>query len=220
MKVIVIGCGRTGAELAYRLSKSGHQVSVIDNDGEAFTKLPSDFIGLTNEGDALNRDVLRRAGAEKAEGLAAVTGSDAMNAVLGHLARTYYHIPHIVVRNYEPGYRHLIESFNLQLVSGSSWGAQRMEELLYHEDVRVVFSAGNGEVEIYEVTVPKNCEGAMLDELLSAGSCIAISLTRAGRAVLPGKNIKVEAGDVLLVSATMEGVSALRSRLCEPVKES
>ena len=31
MKAIVVGCGRIGAELAYRLQKRGHDVSIIDN---------------------------------------------------------------------------------------------------------------------------------------------------------------------------------------------
>ncbi len=62
MKVIVIGCGRLGAELAYNLFKRGHDVSVIDNVPASFNNLPADFQGRLNEGEALSQDVLHRAG--------------------------------------------------------------------------------------------------------------------------------------------------------------
>ena len=70
MKVIVVGCGRFGSELAYRLYKSGHEVAIVDAIPEAFNILPVDFRGRLIEGDALNQDVLHRAGIEhaKAEG--------------------------------------------------------------------------------------------------------------------------------------------------------
>ncbi len=45
MKVIVIGCGRMGAELAYRLFKRGHDIAVVDQDEAAFNSLPPDFQG-------------------------------------------------------------------------------------------------------------------------------------------------------------------------------
>ena len=58
MKVIVIGCGRMGADLAYRLFKRGHDVAVIDRDDESFNQLPTDFQGRLYEGETLNQDVL------------------------------------------------------------------------------------------------------------------------------------------------------------------
>jgi trk system potassium uptake protein TrkA len=219
MKVMVIGCGRLGAELATRLSQQGHFVSVVDITEDAFIKLPIEFMGVTNEGDALNRDVLHRAGIEKMDAVAVVTGSDILNAVLGHLIKVVYHLKNVIVRNSDPGYRQLHETFGLQIISASSWGAQRIEELVYHADVRMVFSAGNGEIEVYEIYIPDHCDGIELQELVKNKDCLPISITRAGRAFLPEATMKVMSGDMLHVSATMEGISALRKQLCEPVKE-
>ena len=61
MNVIVIGCGRVGAELAYRLFQGGHSVVVVDEDERSFHNLPSDFRGRTVVGEVLNRNVLHRA---------------------------------------------------------------------------------------------------------------------------------------------------------------
>lgn len=213
MKVIVIGCGRLGAELAGRLFQRGHEVSVIDWDEAAFSKLPPNFEGRINEGEAINRDVLHRAGIERADVVAVVTDSDVLNAVVGHLARTYYNTPNVIVRNHDPRYRPIQEAFGLQVVSAMSWGAQRIEELIYDTDFRAVISAGNGEVEIYEISVPEHWSGKTVNDLISPDAYVPVSVTRAGRAVLPSGNMVLETGDVILVSATLEGIEALHRRL-------
>lgn len=213
MKVLVVGCGRLGAELAGRLFQRGHEVSVIDIDEKSFAKLPSNFEGRLSEGEAINRDVLHRAGIERADAVAAVTDSDVLNAVVGHLARSFYNVPNVVVRNYDPRYRPIIEAFGLQLISSLAWGAQRIEEMIYHGDIKAVFSAGNGEVEVYEVAVPEAWSGQTVAEMVSNEACVPISITRAGRAMLPSANMVLETGDVLHISATLEGIEALRKRV-------
>ena len=76
MKVIVIGCGRLGSELAYRLFKRGHDVAVIDQKDEAFNHLPPDFVGRLYQGDGLNQDVLERAGIKTCDAVASATESE------------------------------------------------------------------------------------------------------------------------------------------------
>ncbi len=213
MRVIIVGCGRLGADLATRLFQRGHEVSVIDENEASFAKLPANFEGRLNEGDALSRDVLHRAGIEHADAVALVTDSDIMNAVVGHLARTYFNIDNVVVRNQDPRYRPVIEAYGLQVISAMSWGAQRIEEMLYHDDVKVVFSAGNGEVEVYELPVTEEWNGRTLRELMSENTSIPVSLTHAGRAMLPSPDVILQEGDVLHISATLDGVKSLRKRL-------
>ncbi len=213
MNFIIVGCGRLGAELAYRLFQQGHHIVVMDQNDTAFTNLPATFRGRTLPGDALNRGMLERAGIESADGLAAVTSSDSTNAVIAHIARTLYKIPRVVVRDYEPRFRAIYDAFSLQVISSIEWGAQRLEELLYHEDLRTVFSAGNGEVEIYELTVPQNWQGRSLKDVCPLQQAIPVALSRAGRAILPNPETRLEDGDVLQVSATLEGAKLLRQKI-------
>lgn len=218
MNIIVVGCGRVGASLAYRLFQAGHQVAVIDRNAEAFLNLPTDFNGRLHEGDTLTQEVLLRAGIESADALAVVTNSDALNAVVGHVAREEYHVPTVVARNYDPHYRSLFEEFNLQVVSSTSWGSQRIEELLYDSRMHAVFSAGNGEVEIYEFAIPKEWAAKSIDELLPERNCVLLSVTRAGRATLPSGDYVFQEGDVVHLSATFEGINEIRSRLFKSEK--
>jgi trk system potassium uptake protein TrkA len=216
MNIIVVGCGRVGSELAYRLYERGHRVTVIDPVRASFDNLSPKFRGQTIEGEALNQDVLRRAGIANADGLAAATNSDSINAVTAHIARSVYHVPNVVVRNYDPHWRALHEAFGLPVVSSASWGAQRMEEMLYQSEIRTVFSAGNGEVEVYEFAVPEAWHGALVVDLLPDGPCKVAAVTRAGSARLPSPDTRLETGDVILLSATLEGILELKQRLSRP----
>ena len=212
MFIIVVGCGRVGAELAFRLYQRGHQVAVIDQVGSSFANLDPEYRGRTIEGEVLSHDVLTRAGIEEADGLTAVTNSDSVNAVVGHMARSLYKVHNVVVRNYDPRWLPMHEAFGLQVVSSTAWGAQRIEELLYQPLGRTVFSAGNGEVEIYEMVIPEAWRGRLVGELLASTEALAVAFTRAGRSLLPAPDVVLAPGDILLVSATLAGIEALRER--------
>jgi trk system potassium uptake protein TrkA len=214
MNFIVVGCGRVGAELSYRLFKAGHQIVVVDSNRDSFNRLHPEFRGRTLEGEGLAETVLERAGIKEAHGLAAVTNSDTLNAVVAHTARAIYGVPIVVARNYDPALRPLIEAFGLQTVSSTYWGAQRVEELLTNPAQKTVYSAGNGEVEVYELIVPEGWNGHPLGELLDLpAQCYPVALTRAGRSFLPDTSILLETGDVVHVSSTFEGIGALTARL-------
>jgi trk system potassium uptake protein TrkA len=213
MNFIIVGCGRVGAELCYHLYKSGHQIVVVDSNRQAFNRLHPDFRGRTLEGEGLAESVLERAGIREADGLAAVTNSDSLNAVVAHAAREFFDVPIVVARNYDPSLRSVIEAFGVQTVGSTVWGAQRVEEMLMNPSEKVVYSMGNGEVEIYEVRIPEQWSGHTVGDLLSPLKCRPVALTRAGRAFLPETETQLQADDLLNISTTFEGVGALTARL-------
>jgi trk system potassium uptake protein TrkA len=210
---IVVGCGRVGAELAFGLFRKGHQVTIIDQVGASFQHLNPAYRGRTIEAEVLNQDVLRRAGAEQADALAAVTNSDATNAVVAHIARAVFKVPNVVARNYDPRWRPLHEAMGLHVVSSTAWGAQRIEEILHADPCRSVFTAGNGEVEVYELAVTPAWHGKALRDFLRSTEGVAVALTRGGKAALPAPDTPLQTGDILHVGARPVDIGALRQRL-------
>lgn len=214
MNYFVIGCGRVGSELAFRLYKNGHTVVVVDQNREALNNLSPEFRGRIIEGDVLGEKMLERAGIAEADGLATVTNSDALNAVVGHIAYTIYKVPIVIARNYDPTMLSVLRAFSLNVVSSTNWGAKRIQEMLLDPAFRTVFSAGNGEVELYEVLIPPVWDGTPVGDLLRNNpNCLPVALTRAGHALLPDTKTILQARDVLNVSATFEGIKTLRAHL-------
>jgi len=212
MNVIVVGCGRVGVELALAVYRK-HAVTVIDNNALSFDRLGSDFSGRTVEGEGLDEGVLKRAGIEKADALAAVTTSDNVNVIVGRLAQDLYHIPRVVARVYNPRRIPIYEKFGLQTVASSTWGAGRIEQILLHPGLQSVFSSGNGEVQLYEISVSQEWDDRPLADLLPEKGAAAMALVRSGAAILPDGTQRLHAQDILYVSATADGVSILRQRL-------
>jgi trk system potassium uptake protein TrkA len=220
MKVILIGCDQLAAELAYRLSQHGNEVVVVDREQSAFVKLNPNFRGRVHEGDALNEDVLIRAGIKKADVFLALTRSDSTNYVLGLSAREMYKIPQVIVRNNDPLCQGVCEHMGLQAVSSAIWGAEQLEEMIYQDAIAPLLTMGGGEVEIYAVRVSKLWDGCRLDELLEAeGNQRFVSLTRSGISSIPKEDVTLREDDLVYIAADHSGIEKLRDRLESGSKE-
>ena len=217
--IIIVGAGRVGIELAQSVAQQGYPVAIVDSNPKAFDRLGMNFRGRMVQGDALDQDALRRAGIESAHGLAAVTSSDAANIVTARVARDIFHVEHVVARVYDPTRGPIYEKLGLQTIASSSWGAKRIEQLLLHPGLQSVVTAGNGEVEIFEISVPEEWNGRRLGDLLPVGEALPVALSRGGRAMLPQADTQLQTQDFLHVSATTSGAATLRQLLRVTGKE-
>ncbi len=217
MYVIVVGCGRVGSELAQRMFRQGHEVTVVDESGASFRNLHPDYRGRTIEGSVLSEEVLRRAEVDRADGLAAVTNSDTVNAVVGHAAREVFGVKNVVVRNFNPRLLPLHQSFRHRVVSSTVWGAERIETLLHHPEEQSLMSLGTEDIEVFELQVTGLWARRTVRELLSGLEAVPVTLTRAGIAELARLESHLEEDDLLKVAMASGCLVELQARL-EPAK--
>ena len=211
MRIVVVGCGRAGAELAVRMSRRGHHVTVVDGSGASFANLPADFRGRTIQGDALAEGTLASAGAAEADGLAAVTASDAVNAVVAHAARGIFGVKRVVVRSYAPSRESIHEAFGHQAISSTMWGAQRLEERLEDAVGESEASVGTGDVRVWRIAV---AAGSKPRTIATRGDgWVIVAVSRDGTTTIPGSSVAAEAGDVLHVACTPERLEGARRDL-------
>ena len=102
MRTVVVGCGRVGAGLAERLAREGHEVTIIDINSEAFSRLESDFPGQAIRADGTEEDVLRRAGTQDADYFFALTEGDNRNVLAAQLATETFGVKHVVAKINDP----------------------------------------------------------------------------------------------------------------------
>ncbi len=102
MKIVIVGCGRVGASTAESWDAAGHEVIVLDISTRAFERLPSSFGGSAIRGDGTDEDVLRRAGAEGADVLVALTEGDNRNVMSAQLAVEALRIPRVIAKINDP----------------------------------------------------------------------------------------------------------------------
>ncbi len=130
MKVIIMGCGRVGAQLAILLDKENHKVTTLDLNVESFRRLPSDFKGKALLGNGLDEDVLKKAGIEEADAFIAVTQGDNRNIMAAQIAKHIFNVPKVICRIYDPLRRDLYSMLGLDALSPTTIFAQMFKEKL------------------------------------------------------------------------------------------
>lgn len=77
LKIIIVGCGKVGANLVDQLSKEGHDITVIDKKAEKIQDITNtyDVMGLVGNGASYSTQM--EAGIEETDLIIAVTDSDA-----------------------------------------------------------------------------------------------------------------------------------------------
>ncbi len=132
MNIVILGCGRVGSTLASRLSQEGHDVTVIDQDGDAFRRLDeATFQGQTVVGDGTDEDVLRRAGLQDADAFVAVTNGDNRNIMAAQLAQYIFQTKLVVCRIYDQKREEIYRKLGLVSVSPTTLGAQMIMDQLF-----------------------------------------------------------------------------------------
>lgn len=205
MKVIVMGCGRVGEQVSLIMANEGHQVVVIDYDADALERLGPGFRGRKVKGVGFDKDVLIEAGIEDADAFAATSSSDTANIIAARIARNIYHVPRVVARLFDPRKAEIYQRLGLMTISSTTWGAERIHELLIHTALDPVHSFGNGEVHLLEIETPPHLVGRMVKNLSIAGEISVSAITRQGIAFIPLLGTELRAQDrlhlVVLASA-------------------
>lgn len=124
MNVLIVGCGRVGAQLARRMSQNGHDVSIIDADERNFALLGNYFQGITVRGVAMDMDVLRDAGIEGCDALAVVSQDDNLNITVSQMAREFFGVKNIITRVSDPQRERVFEHFGLSTVCPTKIAAE------------------------------------------------------------------------------------------------
>jgi len=102
VKVVVIGCGRTGSAVAKGLALDGWEVTALDESEDALVRLGPNWRGGFVLGHGMDVTVLERAGMEEADAAVVSTDGDNTNIVIGQVIQKRYGIGTVVVRVLDP----------------------------------------------------------------------------------------------------------------------
>ena len=102
MKLVVIGCGRVGSAVARDLADEGWDVTAVDEQEEALTRLGARWAGGFVVGHGMDSDILQRAGVPDADAVVVATDGDNTNLVIGQVVEKRWAVPCVVVRVLDP----------------------------------------------------------------------------------------------------------------------
>jgi len=213
MKVIIMGCGRVGEQLARLLAGEGHQVAVIDMDPDALARLGPDFKGQRIAGVGFDHDILISAGIEQADAFAAASSSDNANIIAARIAHNLFHVPRVVARLYDPRRAEIYRRLGMLTISSTTWGAERIREMLTAAELEPILSFGSGEVSLVNIEVAPQLVGRMVKDLSVPNEIVVVAITRQGAAFIPTMGSQFKEGDIVQVAIQSSAVERLKSLL-------
>lgn len=135
MKVVIMGCGRVGAELAAMLDEEGHEVMMLDREADSFRRLPAGYGGQRHVGNGIDQDVLARIGVGEADAFVVVTQGDNRNVMAAQMAKHIFGVPKVVCRIYDPMREEIYRGLGLETISPTKVGARLLKEALERKPV-------------------------------------------------------------------------------------
>lgn len=195
MYFIIAGCMTIGASLAQILSEENHDVVVIDSDPKNLEALGSGFNGVTITGMPIDEDVLRNAGIQQADALAAVTRDDNMNIMISQVAQSLFHVPRVITRLYSQEREQVFREMGMTTVCPTSLAVNKIREMLLPGPAQTEITIEGKPIRFLTVPAPRRAIGKAVCALRGPR---VLGIIRSGAFTLAEQDLVVEAGDRLV----------------------
>lgn len=197
MYIIIAGCRKVGSSLALELSQENHDVVVIDSDPKNFEPLGSGFNGLTITGMPIDEDVLRSAGIERADALAAVTNDDNMNVMVSQIAKEMFKVPVVITRVYDPQREEVFRKMGLDIICPTTLAVDKIKDHLIPQNKEKILEFEGASVSFNYRKPPKRLIGKTVSDITEEN---VLGIIKNDKFTLAYPHISIETNDILIVS--------------------
>jgi len=209
LRIIIVGCGKVGRTLVEQLSQEGHDITIVDRDGQKAQALANLYDIMGVQGNGASYGVLKEAGIETADLLIAVTQSDELNLLcctVGKQVANCAAIARVRTPDYSKEVGYLREKLGLAMIINPEMeAAAEAARILYLPTALEIDSFAHGQADLIKFKVP---EGNVLDgmNLITLGQRIAPDILicaaeREGKVIIPRGQYTIHAGDILSFAA-------------------
>ncbi len=225
MKIIILGAGQVGSTLAENLASEANDVTVVDTDGALLSELQDRLDLRTVQGFSSHPSVLRRAGADDADMIIAVTESDETNMLACEIASTLFHTPTKIARVRSAEYLKeaaLFESGALPVdmhISPEQLVTDYIRRLIQYPGALQVVDFADGKVRLVGVKAYYGgpLVGRQLKELPShlpeEVDARVAAIYRRGKPMLPEGDTVIEAEDEVFFVAAKDHIPKIMAEL-------
>ncbi|MEZ5553762.1 MAG: Trk system potassium transporter TrkA [Pseudomonadales bacterium] len=224
MKILIIGAGKVGGTLAENLASEKFDITLVDSNVVALEELRNKIDIQTVAGHGSHPDVLRRAGADDADMLIAVTSSDEVNMVACQVCYSLFRTPTKIARIRSTSYLTREGFFSKEhmpidvLINPEVVVTTNIRQLLEHPGALQVLDFADGRVQL--VAVKAYYGGPLVGQELSFlrehvpnVEMRVAAIFRRGKALIPKGNTVIEADDEVFFIAASEHINAVMAEL-------
>ncbi len=210
MRVIIVGCGKVGYNIATQLCNEGYDVTVIDRNGDRLQNIASSYDVLAMEGDGTSYNTLQEAGIEYADLLIAVTDSDERNllcCLIGSRAANVKTIARVRNPIYSSEVDFLMKGFGIAMIINPEMAAANEIARIFRFPSAIsieTFAKGHVELLTFRLGAGSVLAGRQLSYIRSTLGCdVLVCVVKRGNQVfIPSGTFVAEAGDIMSIIAS------------------
>lgn len=211
MYVIIVGCGRVGAELAKLLSGEGHDVVIVDKSRDSFNRLGDTFNGLTMVGNGFDLALLKQVGIEKADAFCSVTNGDNTNLISAQVAKKIFRVPKVFARVYDPQRAHIYASLGLNIISGTMLFSAMLRDKII-ESRFSSYLIESKDLGVIEIEVKNSLVGKTIQDINIPGDFIVAAVRRMQEVIIPEPRTILKNKDILMGVVKVSSLKEVRER--------
>lgn len=222
MKILVIGVGKVGQNIAEHLVKEGHDIVVVDEREEVVRHCCDSLDVMGIKGNGANVKVLLEAKAEDADMLIATTASDEINMLCCLIAKRLG-TGHVIARIRDPEYHDNLNLLQKELDIDMAVNPERATALEIGRLLRFPFANNieafaRGKVELVEFSAQPNdaVVGVPISDIGKRSlmpRVLYAAIERNDKCIIPDGNFIIEPGDHVFVAADSVTITAYFSYL-------
>lgn len=220
MDIIISGLGAVGTTLMQELTDEGHNIVVVDINGDKVEKAVNHFDVKGVIGNSASADVLKEANVAFAELFIGATNHDELNILCCIIAKRLG-AKKTIARVSKPEYLELFgneNDFGINLLVNPQYeAALEISRMLRFPSAIKVNEFSNGKVELVEFRVSGDSDlvGLKLKNLgsKSKAKVLICAAKRDGKAIIPGGDFVIQAEDRLFLTATAKDISLFFKQL-------
>ena len=225
MKILIVGAGRAGLEVAIQLSRIGHAVTIVDTDAAVARRASEQYGLVAIAGDATTAEVLDDAAIGRMDIVLAMLRRDADNLAVSLLARAAG-VERVMARMRDNAYRTVYANAGIdRVLSETDLITGAITTAVEHDAIRHAMLIGDGAAIAFELTIPAGSVGAGRTVMELAArpdfpkSVVFAALYAKGGGVEgPRGSSVIDAGTTVLLVARREEVSGAITALTAPVE--
>ncbi len=220
MRIVIVGGGGVGYELARSLSEKNQDVVVIEKNEIKARRFNESLDVMVIEDNGANAAVLEKADIKSTEILIAVTEMDEINIIACMLAK-HYHVPITVCRIRNSGYAEDTSVLTPKqlgidiVINPERIAAMEISKMIHFPDASEVDYFDHGKVMLLGVTVGSDAEitGVPLHKLALNPDAIIVGISDTkGKFIIPGGNDVIQPGNKIYLlgkAHTLKNISSL-----------
>jgi len=211
MHVIIVGCGRVGAELAKLLSNEGHNVIIVDKSQDSFDRLGDTFNGLTMAGNGFDLELLKQVGIEKADAFCAVTNGDNTNLISAQVAKKIFKVPKVIARVYDPQRAHIYAALGLDIISGTTLFASMLRDKII-ESRFSSYLIESKDLGVFEIEVKGDLIGKTTLDINIPQEFMIVAIRRLSGVIIPENSTIFKPKDVLMAIIKVTSLDKVKEK--------